>query len=121
MMKTILKAQIENWAKTNEMTMCCQVMTAAALGEPGATEHPQTVEAMGQCLKLAQDIPGLRERFSAIAVLSSQWYYLIENWDRLDQTYARDTQQFGRRSNKGQHTWELLQQLQAQSAAVMQF
>lgn len=120
-MNTLLKAQVSQWATSNEIDLSCQAMIAAALNEVGPINHPTTVNEMGQCLQLVQDIPVLREHFSSIAAVSTEWYYLIENWEQISRTYTWDMRQFGTKRNKGQRTWELLQQLQAQSTAIMQF
>lgn len=83
--------QIARWLQGNHTGASSKFMACIAMGyEPGLTDHvayPADSADFGRCVKLVEQVPGVRDAFERIAQSSSQWRGIINNWEELEDLY----------------------------------
>lgn len=85
--------QFHEWLALGETGMSSLAMVKAVTGCDGflgrnrhviGTDHPYDSADLMRCLRLVDAVPGIRDHFDKIAVLSPEWAAIIDRFPELE-------------------------------------
>ncbi len=75
----------------------------------GEVHHPHDPSDLRRCLLLLEQVPSLRERFSAMSQVSPQWAALVDAWPSLSALMEEETPQWRQRKGVASRVFDKMQ------------
>lgn len=85
-----MKDKILNWYVNGETGASSKVLASVALGQVSEKHHPLDPADFNRCLKLVRAVPEIKNYFDQISKLSPQWKSVIDNWDKIRESFVNE-------------------------------
>jgi len=104
---------IINWLANGERGMSSEVMAFAALGKESKNGafSPLDPSDLNRCIKLVKDAPEVKDAFLKISGLSDKWKIVIDNWDRLVESFVNEVGYDWCLKQRAPNTYKLMKEL----------
>lgn len=94
-----------HWFLYGDIGLSSETMVNVAVGKEYENYYPCDPSDFNRCLKLVKEIPEIKNYFDKISKISPQWKTVIDNWDKLEETFLSEV---GYRPSK---TYQLMKDL----------
>lgn len=93
--KNELNIRVYDWLKTGKISNCALTLCKTLLNRDDFEEqklpnHPKNIEEFLHCCEFLEKFPEAKARLSKMKELNSQWYVIVENWDKIEIDYHLD-------------------------------
>lgn len=103
--KPFVAPKLLRWFLYGDCGLSSETMVNVSVGKEYKNHYPCDPSDFYRCLKLVKEIPEIKNYFDKISQVSPQWKIVIDNWDKLEETFLSE---IGYRPSK---TYKLMEDL----------
>ena len=88
-----IERQVLEWIAKDDHGISSMTMAYAAMGMADKLEdcfHPLDIGDLGRCVRLVDQIEGIKSGFGVLRGMSVQWCNVIDHWDELVELYNHE-------------------------------